>query len=262
VPRVPIGEEEFRLWGPVKPGVARLWLRYYPDESPLYFVHLLRQYLRRGHLALDVGAGSGRLFRHGLRGSVKGLFGIDPDERIAENDQIHAGVVGVAERMPFRDGSFDVVFGRFVVEHLLDPLGATCEVARVLRPGGRFLVLAPNRNHYSALGSRLTSMWFHRAYMRLLGTRPAAADVHVAHYRMNSKRDIQRICREAGLEIERLEFKRSPPGYLRFHPLAFLLGTSYERVVEKTLSAARPGIVLVARKPSPPKSQRTASFDS
>ncbi len=52
-------------------------------------------------------------------------------------------VAGDAERLPFRDASFDVVVWSEVIEHLMRPELAVWEVARVLRPGGT-LVLTTN----------------------------------------------------------------------------------------------------------------------
>ncbi len=43
------------------------------------------------------------------------------------------------ERIPFRDGSFDLVFCDHGVMGFADPLRTVPEVARVLRPGGRFV---------------------------------------------------------------------------------------------------------------------------
>jgi SAM-dependent methyltransferase len=41
-------------------------------------------------------------------------------------------------RIPFADGSFDVVFSKQVLEHVADPRRVLGEVARVLAPGGAF----------------------------------------------------------------------------------------------------------------------------
>ena len=50
---------------------------------------------------------------------------------------------GNAEQMPFRDGSFDAVYGSSILHHL-DLDAALAEVHRVLRPGGRMAFAEPN----------------------------------------------------------------------------------------------------------------------
>lgn len=45
-----------------------------------------------------------------------------------------------AEALPYRDASFDVVTVRFAPHHFPDPAGFCAEVARVTRPGGRFVM--------------------------------------------------------------------------------------------------------------------------
>ncbi len=46
-------------------------------------------------------------------------------------------------RLPFADASFDVVTAMDIVEHIDDDKAASCEIFRVLRPGGRLLVTVP-----------------------------------------------------------------------------------------------------------------------
>lgn len=43
-----------------------------------------------------------------------------------------------AHNLPFVDGAFDLVYAMAVLEHLISPLTAAMEAARVLRPGGTF----------------------------------------------------------------------------------------------------------------------------
>lgn len=50
---------------------------------------------------------------------------------------------GAAEKLPYEDGSFDLVTALDVVEHLDDDVGGLKEMQRVLRPGGRSLLFVP-----------------------------------------------------------------------------------------------------------------------
>jgi ubiquinone/menaquinone biosynthesis C-methylase UbiE len=224
-----MSHDEFRLWGPI--------------------LQFLKMYLKPDHEVLEVGAGPGDIYPHGLRGKVRRLAGIDPDPRILQNEHLDEAVVGLCEKMQFPDASFDIVFHRMLAEHLSDPEAATIEIGRVLKPGGLLIVHTPNKLHYSMIASRFTPMWFHRAFLRLLRTRSDPGDVHLAHYKINSVRAIRRICRSAKLEVQDLWFMSTPPGYLRFSPIAFLAGTLYLKIVEQHVPRLRTSIVLVARKP-------------
>jgi SAM-dependent methyltransferase len=48
----------------------------------------------------------------------------------------YVDVLGVNQRIPFQDASFDAVFTLDVLEHVNDPFTSAVEIARVLKPGG------------------------------------------------------------------------------------------------------------------------------
>ena len=52
-------------------------------------------------------------------------------------------VLGVGERLPFRDGVFDAVFSLNVLEHVRDPFACAAEIARVMKPGGELYCVVP-----------------------------------------------------------------------------------------------------------------------
>lgn len=93
---------------------------------------------------LEVGSGTGYFTRRvadALPGSRVTGLDLDPG-RLALAATCNPApnlryLPGDLAELPFADGTFDLVFTRFVLVHLTDPTGAICELTRVVRPGGR-----------------------------------------------------------------------------------------------------------------------------
>lgn len=66
-------------------------------------------------------------------------------EIAVDNAPAAALSLAAAETLPFADGEFDLVLSHEVLEHVLDDRRSAAEIARVLRPGGRAVIFAPNR---------------------------------------------------------------------------------------------------------------------
>lgn len=60
-----------------------------------------------------------------------------------------------AQHLPFADGTFDSVVETLVFCSIPNPALALAEVARVLKPGGRFYGIDHGRSHYPILGTTL-----------------------------------------------------------------------------------------------------------
>jgi SAM-dependent methyltransferase len=99
-----------------------------------------------GRRILDTGCGLGMYVRAFRRFSDE-VYGIDVDpDKIAEASQELPNLqVASAEWLPFENSGFDVVLSHEVWEHVNDDRAAAREAVRVLRPGGRLVVFAPNR---------------------------------------------------------------------------------------------------------------------
>jgi GrpB-like predicted nucleotidyltransferase (UPF0157 family)/SAM-dependent methyltransferase len=65
------------------------------------------------------------------------------------------------QRLPFADAEFDVVTCNWVLYHLPDRERGLAELARVLRPGGRFVGLSDARDHLAELWRPLGDPWRH-----------------------------------------------------------------------------------------------------
>ena len=96
---------------------------------------------------LDVGCGTGRLLESAhTRFPGATLVGVDAAiEMVRQAQGKHPdGAIkfqqAVAEELPFPDGSFDLVFSTMTFHHWRDRAKGAAEVARMLTPGGRWLV--------------------------------------------------------------------------------------------------------------------------
>jgi len=101
-------------------------------------------YIHNGRL-LDVGCGNGRFIRR-MNSLGWQCEGVEFNET-AVNVCRQAGLQvfhGELKNAHFADNSFDVVTARQLIEHLPDPAGFVQEITRILKPGGRFVVITPN----------------------------------------------------------------------------------------------------------------------
>lgn len=100
---------------------------------------------------LDAGCGAGEYVAalHARGIDAVGLEFIP--EKVRQWRALHPGdervIEGDIAAMPYPAGSFDLVIMNEVIEHVPDEQRALAEVARVLRPGGRLLIMAPNRRY-------------------------------------------------------------------------------------------------------------------
>ena len=95
-----------------------------------------------GMRALDVGCGPGALTAELVRRlGPSAVAAIDPSPPFVAAARAKFGEVdvreGVAEQLPFPDGSFDIVLAQLVVHFMADPVAGLAEMRRVARPGGR-----------------------------------------------------------------------------------------------------------------------------
>jgi ubiquinone/menaquinone biosynthesis C-methylase UbiE len=120
---------------------------------------------------LDAGCGNGRYSRFLLKEADADalLTGFDYSEHMLCRARKHLRSERVSllaadlTRLPYADVSFDAVICGWVLEHLPDPRPGLRQLARVLRPGGKLLLMATEDTVSGAVCSR---MWHCRTYNR------------------------------------------------------------------------------------------------
>jgi len=145
---------------------------------------ICRKLAKQSPQILDVGCGTGaNLEMLSQFGTAEGVD-VSPEalsfcrERGLNNVRL-----GQAEQLPYPDGSFDIVTGLDVVEHLDDDVAGLREMARVLRPGGYALLFVP-------------------AFMFLWGVQDDISH----HRRRYTEAGLKQAVRSAGFEIDRFTY--------------------------------------------------------
>jgi SAM-dependent methyltransferase len=127
--------------------------------------------LRGVNTLLDIGSGAGQLIRPILKYGEPGIAVVGCDlssnmlrrARARLKDDRPAFSVADLAHLPFASESFDAITCGYVLEHLPDARVGLREMARVLNPGGRILLLVTEDSFSGAFTSRL---WCCRTHNR------------------------------------------------------------------------------------------------
>ncbi len=123
------------------------------NESPAFSDDLHEYQAFCGKRVLDVGSGNGYVLSRYARAGAR-VSGVDLTRtaiglcrRRFELMKLRGSfLVGNAEQLPFEDAAFDCVCSMGVLHHTPDTSRAVSEVLRVLRPGGRVILMFYHRN--------------------------------------------------------------------------------------------------------------------
>ncbi|WP_420547786.1 class I SAM-dependent methyltransferase [Curvivirga sp.] len=198
------------------------------DAVPLVIHYQIEDWVGEEHFAevspylfpeikvLDVGSGFGGFVR-ALRKRNYEAFGVELSDFDAEfaryrvvqevpdcnSNEIYN--IGSALKLPFRSNSFDLVTFWHVIEHIDGIDKALSEACRVLKPGGRIVIVAPNymafrkEAHYHVQWAPYLPKGIASIYLRLRGRDPSFLQNYI-HY--VSKGSIRKKLKAHGLEIE------------------------------------------------------------
>lgn len=144
------------------------------------------------------------------------VVAVDTDTGALRRNQTWVKIAGDAQRLPIATNEVDLVFSEYVFEHLPQPRSALAEIDRVLQPGGSFVVLVPNPNHYYARIADLTPFWFHRLWFRLQGIENHEEDRYPTHYEWGTLSDIKGM---DDWELVNFTSFTGPTSYTRLLPI-------------------------------------------
>jgi ubiquinone/menaquinone biosynthesis C-methylase UbiE len=128
---------------------------------------------------LDVGCGKGR-FARVLQERFPGanIWGLDISEEMLRF--VPAGVktrAGLMTELPFPASTFDFVYATESLEHAVEIERAVSEMCRVLKPGGKLVIIDKNAEHWGRFKTPAWERWFTRGELEKL-LRRDCGEVH------------------------------------------------------------------------------------
>ena len=119
---------------------------------------------------LDVGCGKGRFARVlGEHYPEAEIWGLDISEEMLRF--VPAGVntrAGLMTELPFADSTFDCVYATESLEHAVEIQKAVDEMCRVLKPGGKLVIIDKNAEHWGRFKTPAWERWFSRGELEKL----------------------------------------------------------------------------------------------
>ena len=220
-----------------------------PEE---YFEQRFREMVRPGDLVLDAGCGNGK-YSARKYSDARGykVVGLDNFQSVRQHSFLDYRVCGDVNALPFGDASFDVVYARWLVEHLQNPMVALREFHRVLKPGGRLTLFTTNLLHYYGAVARVTPQWFH-VWFNCRIRKFEEADIFPTYYRANTRWRVHKLLRAVGFSASGIEISlvEGSSSVLGFNFVLHGLGRAYEQIVKRfeILDPFRMNLIAIARK--------------
>lgn len=173
-----------RLFRPATPAPMREIVRHFNEaagdeenfpstiDPRIYHVQVILEHLAdlSGKRVLDVGCGKGRFARVlWERYPEAGIVALDLAEAMLR--RVPAGIhpcAGSMTALPFPSGSFDCAYATESLEHAVDIESAVAEICRVVRPGGRIVIIDKNVEQWGRLKTPEWEKWFGRKQLEKL----------------------------------------------------------------------------------------------
>jgi ubiquinone/menaquinone biosynthesis C-methylase UbiE len=147
-------------------------------DPRIYHVQLILEYFGdiNGKWVLDVGCGKGRFARVlAERFSGASIVAFDLAEAMLRH--VPAGVnacAGSMTALPFPTGAFDCAYATESLEHAVEIDVAVAELCRVVKPGGRIVIIDKNAQQWGRLKTPEWEKWFGRKELEKLLARHCA----------------------------------------------------------------------------------------
>ena len=158
--------------------VGRYWDQLREESFGISFhIEALLNLLPRGWTVADIGAGTGYLLPV-LARRFKHLIAVEPVDRMLEVARHRIEPLGLDNvdlrkgdlaQLPIEDVAVDLAVAMLVLHHVPSPLDALAELHRIVRPGGRVLVVEQDAHDNEEYHERMQDHWWGFAREEFVG---------------------------------------------------------------------------------------------
>jgi ubiquinone/menaquinone biosynthesis C-methylase UbiE len=202
----------------------------------------------KGRTVIDTGGGARCLFANMMPSDTR-IIAVDLSrEELSRNKDVQGAVVAdVTKHIPIEDASADLVASCYLLEHLRGTDTYVSEAARILKPGGAFVIYFPNKYALFALINRALPYHISRFVLRVL---KGSHNPFPAFYENCSPRQFKGLLRKHGLTVAAETYVYYQSVYFDWFAPLFLMSCIYEAIASRlgaeNLSAFS---LIVATKP-------------
>lgn len=133
------------------------------DET---YLAMLSEVIEQNATLLDLGCGDGALFE-GILPRGGATYGVDYSEPMLEMARKNLGDrssmvdlrLGYLEHLPFESGSIDIAVSHMVLHHIVDPKAVLKDAHRVLKIGGKLIVVDLTTHHQEEMREKFADLW-------------------------------------------------------------------------------------------------------
>lgn len=210
---------------------------------------------------MDFGAGRGafyyintaedgsllRRYLQDLRTAGVEVTACDVDSVVLEHPcSDHQVKIGIDEKLPFDDNTFDVILSDHTFEHIENPAQVGSELLRVLKPSGYICARTPSKYGYVALVASLIPNRFHAKILGRIQPDRMKEDVFPTAYKLNTLGAVKRYFPRC--EVAYYYFS-GEPSYFFGNRIIYSILRILHRVLFGSLNAS---FCVFIRKPAQP----------
>lgn len=240
--------------------------RHFPhikDSVAADYPAVVGDFAQGARVIVDVGGGARCAFVSQCSASHIIAIDISASELEKNKDVSDRRVGDVTRQIPVPDNSSDVVSSRYVLEHLRGVERYAREAYRVLKPGGVFITLFPNKWAPFSLINRALPVSLAQRVAYALKEQGTEFGVFPAYYEYCSPGAFRQLLESLGFTSVEVRVAYSQSSYFNFFlPLA-LAFLCYEWMISRLhLEGLSAHVLVCARKPQPEEVRGQASETS